>query len=703
MAQSGGSGGSGALLGQSPGLGLGLFDPKREADIIEQKRREGLIQERQQQEAQRLSNPGSVPAQGQGAKDAETQRVMGSDRGLAQLPTSPAPATKPEVPKTAPFGPTVTGLGAMPSPTGPGVPQGSTVSVGLGSIPAPAPVVTPAPVAPVTPVPEGPQAPDYIGTAKAQQQILNQQNAQVWQNQLDLQLQRAKEQGTEGQALTALMSHLSAGNQAGLINARQQVLLDALHQQAAFDERNFFQQQAWDREDKNKDVTEIWTLLNSNWGDEAAVNAALDMGIAMLGEDSIFGELKRNPVALRNLQDEGYAAMSAERNAAASAVLQNIIDPMDQVQVDQAFGDYFRAKYGNGESLFLPESWSTDTVSEEVMNDFTELNGAFDPNSPEDLRKLYAYDLYRKDVDKSFRNELATEAANEFVTSGGDPEVAARIRELGPGFVATFMDPEATVRMFGDDQTVSDPVDGPLSFLFSDWDGNLYESQSDWENRSVLDQNLDKLWMQYLQDTSEKGGDPMSRQEFSASVSRVVSDYGLPVDALTGVLLSDAGVGQYLSAMSKGAGAVEAGMQVAMDADPAELYAYIGQNPQAAIDQGFSSVRYDELGTLDPTSDIYALGEKGITPGAVIVDKQRGPVVIGSIKLTTDSQGRKRYAIYLKEPMSDGTLKLDPTPVEVAEPGFSYTAGAKDQIYKSDSPFYKSPIPKDLFLQDNWK
>lgn len=356
------------------------------------------------------------------------------------------------------------------------------------------------------------KAPDFNKTARTQAEAMANQQLVGWQNQMDMMSQKAKEQGMKGTDLTNYLAHMELGNNLGLVNARQNILLQGLQKQDQFDANQFTQQQTWDRADKVQNIQNANALLEAAWGDPQAVATAIELGTALAGEDSIFGELKRNPALVSKLNDEGYNQLFQKRAEASSNVLQQIQDPQDVAELNATYQQYKNAKYGSEMDVNVPTSWSP---SEEEITLYKEAFGEPNLEDVNTLKDIYAYSRYRKDVDKSFKNELATGLLAEFEVNGGNPEISDRLRNMGAETVLALAGGDAVANYNGGKYDISDPIHGQISHLFSDWSGNLYGSQQEWENRSQLDKNLDATYSSYLAQANAAGVEPLSRSEWA--------------------------------------------------------------------------------------------------------------------------------------------------------------------------------------------
>jgi hypothetical protein len=67
----------------------------------------------------------------------------------------------------------------------------------------------------------------------------------------------------------------------------------------------------------------------------------------------------------------------------------------------------------------------------------------------------------------------------------------------------------------------SDPINGPLSFMFSDWKGNVYGEGNPHENQPTEDKNLDNLWQGYLLASAKDGSTPLGRWEWMEAAMAV--------------------------------------------------------------------------------------------------------------------------------------------------------------------------------------
>jgi len=372
---------------------------------------------------------------------------------------------------------------------------------------------------------EDPSAPvDYNAVYNTEAEIFNQKQASDWNNRMDFMAQRAKERGMEGTDLSAYLSHMELGNRMGLLDARQSIMLEGLQKDMAFKEKGYWQDRADARTDDKESYNQYMELLNASWGDEEAVRGILEMAAGTLGEDSYFANLLKNPDALRNLNDAGYNKLFQERGLAASNVLREMNDPMNMGEVNATFGAYKNAKYGSAMDVNVPSDLTIDDLDPEIYADYVAEFGEPNLENAEDVKNVYAYQQYRKDVDASFKDEIATGLVNDFLTNGGNVETAEKIRNLGSDFTFSLMEDEALSNYIGGQYNADDPINGPLSFLFSDWQGNVYADQNEYENRPQEDKNLDLLWQDYMKTAAQNGEEPISRQEFLSAALKA-SDF----------------------------------------------------------------------------------------------------------------------------------------------------------------------------------
>ncbi len=367
---------------------------------------------------------------------------------------------------------------------------------------------------------EYPSAPvDYNAVYNTEAEIFNQKQASDWNNRMDFMAQRAKERGMEGTDLSAYLSHMELGNRMGLLDARQSIMLEGLQKDMAFKEKDYWQT-------RSEDTNMYMDLLNASWGDEEAVRGILEMAAGALGEDSYFGNLLKNPDMLRNLNDAGYNEKFQLRNQAASNVLREMTSPTDIAEVNATFSSYKNAKYGSGFDINVPSDLSLEDLDPEIYADYAEAFGAIDWENPsaDDIKNVYAYQKYREDVEKTLYDEVAVGLVNEFLTNGGNPETAEKIRELDSTFVFSLMEDDAMANYIGGQVNADDLIDGPLSFLFSDWEGNVYEDQNAYLNRSPETKALDLKFQDYMKTAVKNGDTPISRSEYLDAVLEVTKD-----------------------------------------------------------------------------------------------------------------------------------------------------------------------------------
>ena len=372
---------------------------------------------------------------------------------------------------------------------------------------------------------EDPTAPiDYNAVYNTEAQIFNQKQASDWNNRMDFMSQRAKERGMEGTDLNAYLSHMELGNRMGLLDARQSIMLEGLQKDMAFKEKDYWQTRS-EKNSKDKDsYNQYMELLNANWGDEEAVNSILEMAAGAMGDDSYFANLLKNPDSLRNLHDAGYNELFQQRSMAASNVLREMNSPEKLDEVNSTFGAYKNAKYGSSMDVNVPSDLEVGDLDPEYYADYVAEFGEPDLANSDDVKNVYAYQEYRKDVKKSLYDEVAIGLENEFLANGGNPETAERIRELGSDFVFSMMEDESLANYMGGQVRADDHINGPLSFMFSDWKGEVYADQNAYKNRPIEDKNLDLLWQDYMKTSAQNGVEPISRQEFLA-VALDASDF----------------------------------------------------------------------------------------------------------------------------------------------------------------------------------
>lgn len=363
--------------------------------------------------------------------------------------------------------------------------------------------------------------PDYNEVYQTQADVFNETQARDWQNRMDFMTQRASERGMKGTDLNSYLAHLELGNRVGVLDARQNMLLEGLKRDMAFQEKDYFQTRSEDRADKKEKGAKYMELLNANWGDEEAVNSILQMAVSAMGEDSYFADLMNNPDSLRNLHDAGYNQLFQQRNLASSEVLRNIQDSTSLTEVNANFDNYKNAKYGSAFDVSVPKNLTVDDLDEEILSEYIQQFGEPDLTNADDVKNVYAYQQYRKDVDKSFKDEVAVGLVNELLANGGNEETAQRIRNLGTDFVFSLMDDEAMANYIGGQVDASDPVNGALGFMFSDWKGNVYGEGNPHENQPVEDKNLDSLWQSYLLASAKDGSAPLGRWEWMAAAMAV--------------------------------------------------------------------------------------------------------------------------------------------------------------------------------------
>jgi len=358
------------------------------------------------------------------------------------------------------------------------------------------------------------EAIDYNEVYNTEAQIFNQKQASDWGNRMDFMSQRAKERGMEGTDLNAYLSHMELGNRMGLLDARQSIMMEGLQKDMAFKEKDYWQTRSDAKVKDKESYNQYMELLNASWGDEEAVQGILEMAAGTMGEDSYFANLLKNPDILRNLNDAGYNEIFQQRNMAASNVLREMTSPTDMGEINSTFGAYKNAKYGSAMDISVPSELQVGDLDPKIYADYVEEFGEPDMKNAEDIKNVYAYQQYRKDVKNSLEDEVATGLVNEFLTNGGNPETAEKIRNLGTDFVFSLMEDEALSNYIGGQVNADDPVNGPLSFMFSDWQGNIYGDENAHANRPQEDKNLDLLWQDYMKTAAQNGEEPISRQEF---------------------------------------------------------------------------------------------------------------------------------------------------------------------------------------------
>lgn len=358
------------------------------------------------------------------------------------------------------------------------------------------------------------EKPDYNEIYQTEADVFTQNQARDWQNRMDFMSQRAAEKGMKGTDLSSYQAHLELGNRVGVLDARQNIMLEGLKRDTAFQEKDYFQTRSEDRADMKEKGTKYMELLNQNWGDEEAINSILQMAVGVMGEDSYFGDMLRNPDSLRNLNDTGYNKRFQERNTASSEVLRTIKNPMDMLEVNGTFSNWRDAQYGSSLDITVPGDLMEEDLDQGILAEYEEEFGEVNFNDPADVKNVYAYEQYRKDVKNSLHDEAGLQLVNDYLANGGDEKTAEKIRSLDTGLVFSLMDDDATARFMGESVDATDPINGPLSFMFSDWKGNLYGEGNEYESRPTVDKNLDKVYQSYWSQSIEDGSDPVSRKEF---------------------------------------------------------------------------------------------------------------------------------------------------------------------------------------------
>lgn len=580
------------------------------------------------------------------------------------------------------------------------------------------------------------EAPDYIKIAQTANDILSTQHARDWQNQLDFMSQRAAERGMKSTDISNWLAHMEMGDRMGLLDARQNILLDGIKNQARFDEQQFLTKQGWERQDLLAEESRIWDMVNNNWGDEEAVNAALMMGVALRGEDSVFADMLRDPTMLRNLNDAGYNALTQQRNIAASEILRNLNDSTDVNELNGAFDDYYRSKYGTEGDVYVPTGWNPSQIDETILADFAQMNGGFRPTDAEDLKRLYAYDKYRTDVDKSFKNEVATELVNNYLTNGGSEDVAARIRETGTDFVFSLIEDGATTNTLGGKYDATDPINGVMAHLYSDWDGKVYDSQKAWEDRDQLDKNLDKAWSAYLTQVQSQGGSPMDRWEFAKAIDETLATNFPDGSGNIASIVVDDNAGKWLasnvianSGLSQGQttleGAVATGKQgvsnladieklspaqpeffsTAMSLSDNDFYTMVTEPAYSELlkQSGYVPTPVSEI-KISGSTPISKVNDMGIKPGAILMnDKTGGREIVHAIVTNTDRAGRSSVKVYTKAMNKDGTLGPSLPVIDVADDRFNYTVNNKEITQNANDGLDYPLVSSDLYANGRWK